>query len=48
MIGSLPARPAGGSPLPQLPDAEVIPPTIEQVTALVDAMPERYRAAALD
>jgi integrase len=33
--------------LPALDDSEVTPPTVEQVRALVDAVPERYRPAVV-
>jgi integrase len=33
--------------LPRLDDAEVTPPSVEEITAVVAAMPDRYRAAAV-
>ncbi|MFL6164510.1 MAG: tyrosine-type recombinase/integrase [Jatrophihabitantaceae bacterium] len=33
--------------LPPVDDSEIVPPTVEQVRAMVDAMPERYRAAVV-
>ncbi|UGQ14329.1 site-specific integrase [Yinghuangia sp. ASG 101] len=33
--------------LPKLPDTEVVPPTIQEVQAIADAMPDRYRAAVI-
>jgi len=33
--------------LPAMPEKEVVPPTVEQVTAITMAMPDRYRAAAV-
>lgn len=33
--------------LPELPDEEIVPPTIEDVQRISAAMPERYRAAVL-
>lgn len=35
--------PATGVRLPRPPKQQVVPPTVEDVTALIDAMPERYR-----
>ena len=36
--------PATGVRLPRQPKQQVVPPTVQDVTALIDAMPERYRA----
>ena len=36
--------PCRGIRLPEIPDGKVIPPTLETVQALVDTVPERYRA----
>ena len=33
--------------LPRMDDAEVTPPTVEEITRVVEAMPDRYRAAAV-
>lgn len=33
--------------LPALPDVEVVPPTVDQVDAIAEAIPERYRAAVV-
>jgi integrase len=43
----LAATPCKKITLPPMPEKEVIPPTVEQVTAITMAMPERYRAAAV-
>jgi integrase len=44
LISSTPCR---RITLPRSDDVEVVPPTIEQVLAFRDALPERYRAAAV-
>jgi len=41
----LPASPCSRIALPAVPDHEVVPPTIDQVCAIAQAMPPRYRAA---
>ncbi len=44
LLTSSPCKKIG---LPPLSETEVIPPTVEEVTRIVDAMPARYRAAAI-
>jgi integrase len=39
------ANPCEGVTLPRRPRPEVVPPSVEEVMALLDAMPERYRVA---
>lgn len=36
--------PATGVRLPRIAKRQVVPPTVEQVSAVIDAMPDRYRA----
>ena len=44
LITSTPCRKIA---LPAVPDVEVVPPTVEHVRALADAVPARYRAAVV-
>jgi integrase len=44
MISSTPCRPIR---LPKSDDGEVVPPTVEQVTALADAIGDRWRAVVV-
>jgi integrase len=43
----IPVSPCKNINLPSMATKEVIPPTIEEVTALIGAMPDLYRAAAI-
>ncbi len=40
-------NPCAGVTLPRRPDAEIIPPSTEQVEILLSAMPDRYRVAGV-
>ena len=43
----VPGSPCRKVKVPKIADAEVVPPTVEEVAAAIEAAPERYRAAVI-